>query len=107
MNGFETTLLRLSGVPQSTIDEVEKALPAVAALLKLYKQNEALIQKLLAVVAEAQPLVTQATPVINQALLEINAALPAAQDVIAFLQATPPAAPTAVDIMEQQGSGPT
>lgn len=105
MNGIETTLLRLGGVPQDTIDEVEKALPSVAALLTLYKQNQDLITKLLSVAQEAQPLLAKATPLLNQALLEVNKVLPAAQDIVSYLQDRGQS--TTVDIADRQGSGPT
>ena len=107
MNGIETTVLRLAGVPQATIDEVEKAIPSVAALLNLFKQNEGLIKKILAVANEAQPLLAQVLPLINQALVEIDSILPAAQDVITYLQTKQVDVPTTTDIMSQQGSGPT
>jgi hypothetical protein len=106
MNGIEVTVLRLAGVPQSTIDEVEKAIPSTAALLNLIKQNQNLINKILAVVAEAQPLLVQALPLVNQAVVEINSVLPAAQDVLAFLQ-TKQTSDTTVIADNQQGSGPT
>ena len=107
MNGVESTLLRLAGVPQATIDEVEKAVPTVAALLNLIKQNQDLLNKIVAVVTEAQPLLAQALPLDNQAIIEIDSVLPAAQDILAYLQTKPADVPSTVDIMTQQGSGPT
>ena len=78
--------LGLAGVPQATIAEIEKAAPTVAALLKLFKDNQSLIAKIEAVAAEAAPLVIQALPLIKQAQAELMIVLPAAQDVVAFIQ---------------------
>lgn len=78
--------LGLAGVPQTTIDEVEKATPGAAALLKLFKDNQPLIAKIEAVATEAAPLVMQAMPLIKQAQTELQIVLPAVQDVIAFIQ---------------------
>lgn len=107
MNGVETTLLRLGGVPQATIDEVEKALPSAAALVKLVQDNAALIQEIIDLANKAQPLLAQALPLVNQAIIEIDSVLPAAQDILAYLQTKPADVPSTVDIMTQQGSGPT
>lgn len=85
MNGLETTLLRIGGVPQSTIDELEKAMPAAAALVKLVKDNDVLIQQIIDFANKAQPLLTKALPLLDQAMSEVEAVLPAAQDIIAFL----------------------
>lgn len=79
-------MLGMAGVPQETISEIEKAAPTAAALLKLLKDNDALIRKIVAVVGEAEPLIAQAAPLVNQALAEVRAIMPAAQDVIAFIQ---------------------
>ena len=76
---------RMAGVPQELIDEVEKAAPQTAALLKLVKDNQDLLLKL-------EALVTAATP-------EIMALIPTAQDVLKFIQAqqaTPQQAPKPV-----------
>ena len=78
--------LGLAGVPQATIAEVEQASPAAAALLKLIKDNQPLIAKIEAVVTEATPLVVQALPLIKQAQAELLIVMPAAQDVVAFIQ---------------------
>ena len=86
MNGFEQLLLRANGMSQETIDEIEKALPTAAALLKLVRDNQILIGRIVALANEAQPLISQAMPLIDQAVTEINAILPAAQDLVAFLQ---------------------
>lgn len=86
MNGIEATLLRLAGVPQTTIDEVEKALPHTAALLTLVRNNQDLLQRVAALLTEAQPLLVQVVPLINKALPEVLAIAPAAQDVVTFLQ---------------------
>ena len=77
--------LGLAGVPSATIAEVEKASPAVAALLKLFKDNQPLLTKIEALLAEATPLVTQALPLLKQAQSEIVAVMPAAQDIVAFI----------------------
>lgn len=77
---------QMAGVPQATIDEVEKAAPATAALLKLFKDNQPLIAKIEAVAAEAAPLVTQALPLIKQAQAELMIVMPAAMDIVAFVQ---------------------
>ena len=76
---------RMAGVPQDLIDEVEKAAPQTAALLKLVKDNQDLLLKL-------EALVTAATP-------EIMALIPTAQDVLKFIQtqqASPQQAPKPV-----------
>ena len=92
MNGIENTLLRIAGMPQATIDEIEKATPAAAALIKLAKDNDALIREIVDLTTKAQPLLAQAIPLVNQAMIEIEALLPAAQDVLAFVNK--PAAPS-------------
>lgn len=79
-------MLGLAGVPSELTAEVEKVAPTAAALLKLVKDNEALIRKIAAVATEAQPLIAQAMPLVNQAAAEIKIIMPAAQDVIAFIQ---------------------
>ena len=56
---------------------------------------------------KAQPLLAQALPLVNQAIIEIDSVLPAAQDILAYLQTKPADVPSTVDIMTQQGSGPT
>ena len=79
-------MLGIAGVPSELIAEVEKVAPTVAALLKLVKDNDALIRKIDAVIIEAQPLLAQALPLINQAAAEMKIIMPAAQDVVAFIQ---------------------
>lgn len=79
-------MLGLAGVPRELIAEIENVAPNAAALLKLAKDNEALLRKIGAVATEAQPLLTQALPLINQAAVEVKVLMPAAQDVIAFIQ---------------------
>jgi hypothetical protein len=79
-------MLGMAGVPSELIAEVEKVAPTAAALLKLAKDNDALIRKIGAVMTEAQPLLAQALPLINQAAAEVKVLMPAAQDVIAFIQ---------------------
>ena len=85
--------LRIAGMPSETIDEIDKAMPGTAALIKLVKDNEQLVRDIVALAADAQPLLARAQPllakaipVIKQAMPEIEALLPTAQDVIAFLQ---------------------
>lgn len=107
MNGIENVLLRISGMPQSTIDEIEKATPAAAALIKLAQDNDTLIHEIVDLAAKAQPLLAQVAPLVNQAIIEIEALLPAARDLLAFLNAPPAPVPTADDIRNQQGAGPT
>lgn len=87
-------------MPSETIDEIDKAMPGTAALIKLAKDNEQLFRDIVALatdaqplLARAQPLLTKALPVIKQAMPEIEALLPTAQDVIAFLQKQRAAAP--------------
>ena len=91
---------RLAGVPQETIDAVEAAAPHTAALLQTFKDHEdliaqgkALLDKFGPVLAEATPLIAQVqvfyaklSPLIGPAMKEIDAIMPAAQDVIAFIQ---------------------
>ena len=91
---------KLAGVPQQTIDEVESAVPHTAKLLQLFKDHEdlilqgkALLDKFSPVIAEAMPLIAQAqafyaklSPLITPAMKEIDAIMPAAQDVVAFVQ---------------------
>ena len=93
--------LRLGGVPQSTIDEIEKASPAAADLVKMVKNNQVLIGKIAAFAAEAKPtldkaaalyieaspLINQVTPLVNQAWIDVKDILPAAQDILALLKA--------------------
>ena len=96
MNSAEQLLLRIDGMPQKTIDEIEAATPHVAALVKMVKDNMPLAQKIAAVFTEVQPLFAQVAPLIAPALGEIQAVLPAADDVLAFLkeqQGQLPAAP--------------
>jgi len=90
----------LAGVPQQTIDEVEAAVPHTAKLLQTFKDHEdliiqgkALLDKFGPVIAEAMPLIVQAqafyakvSPLIAPAIKEIDAIMPAAQDVLTFLQ---------------------
>ena len=91
---------RLAGVPQATIDEVEKAAPHMAVLLRLLKDNEPLIKQAQAFVAKVQPIITEAqpmlteamalyakaSPLIKSAMVEFDAIMPAAQDVVAFIE---------------------
>ena len=84
---------RLAGVPQETIDEVEKAAPHTAKLLKTFKDNEDLLVQAAALIDQAQPLIAKAqalysklAPLIGPAMAEIDAVMPAAQDVVAFIQ---------------------
>ena len=93
--------LRIAGMPRETIDEINKAMPSTAALLKLIKDNDALIKQIIQLAGEAQPLLVQALPVIKQAMSEIDAVLPAAQDVVAFLQKQ-----SATDTVDVPGSVP-
>jgi Asp/Glu/hydantoin racemase len=102
---------RLVGVPQATIDEVENALPQMAKLLQLFKDNEDLIVQGAALAAEAQPLIAAAlafyakiVPLINPVLAEIDAVTPAAKDVIAFLQKQQVPA-TTVPLADRFGAG--
>ena len=78
--------LRLAGMPQQTIDELNGSLPAAASLIKLFKDNEPLIRKFQALAAEAQPLIDASVPLLRPAMAELDALLPAAQDVVAFLK---------------------
>ncbi len=99
MNGLEALLLRIDGMPQATIDEIEKATPAVAALIKTARANMPDLQALAALAVKAQPLLAKFAPLVQPALAEINTMLPAAQDVVAFLNsqsqkaAAPPPSP--------------
>ena len=91
---------RLAGVPQQTIDEVEAAVPHTAKLLQTFKDHEdlivqgkALIDKFGPLITEAMPLIAQAqafyaklAPLIGSAMKEIDAVMPAAKDVVAFVQ---------------------
>ena len=84
-------MLSLAGLPQQTIDEIEKASPAAAALLKLANDNQQLIADIVALANKAQPLIAKAMPLINQATAEIKIVLPAAIDVLKFMnQPKPP-----------------
>ena len=98
---------RLAGVPQQTIDEVYAAAPHTAKLMQIFKDHEdliiqgkALADKFAPIIAEAQPLVAQAlvfyaklAPLIPPALKELDAVLPAAKDVVAFVQSQQQSAP--------------
>ena len=86
MNALETIALRMDGMPQDTIDEVAKALPAAAALIQHIQNNGDLVQKWLALINESQPLMPRTLVLVNEAIKEIDAILPAAQKVAAFLQ---------------------
>lgn len=91
---------RLAGVPQSTIDEVDAAAPHTAKLLQMFKEHEglitegkALLDKFGPVIAEAMPLIVQAqafyakvSPLIGPAIKELDAVMPAASDMVAFVQ---------------------
>lgn len=91
---------RLAGVPQKTIDEVNVAAPHTAVLMQAFKDHEdlivqgaALLEKIRPVLAEIQPLLGQAqvfyakiAPLIGPVLKEIDVIMPAAQDLIAFIQ---------------------
>ena len=87
--------LRLAGLPQATIDEIEKAAPATADLIKILRDNDQLIRKIGALYAEAKPLIDQAIPIVQKAYAELQTILPAAQDVAAFISAQqkPPSVP--------------
>lgn len=90
----------LAGVPQKTIDEVHAAAPHTANLIQIFKdhqdlivQGKALLDKFGPVITEAMPLITQSqafyaklAPLIAPAMKEINAIMPAATDVVAFVQ---------------------
>lgn len=100
MNGLINTLLRISGLPQESIDKISAASPAAAALVTLVKDNEPLIRdvgafyieakpaidKAVALYAQAKPLIDRATPLVPKAWADIEAILPAAEDVLNFLQ---------------------
>ena len=106
---------RLAGVPQETIDEVNAAAPHTAKLLQTFKDHEdlivqgkALLDKMSPVIAAAMPLLAQAqafyaklSPLIAPAMKEIDAVMPAAQDVVKFLQSQNQPAPP------QDGYAPT
>lgn len=78
--------LGLAGVPQKTIQDIEKSAPAAAALLKLFQDNQVLISKIEALAVEAAPLITQAMPLIQQAQIELKILIPTAEEIIAFVQ---------------------
>lgn len=109
---------RLAGVPQKTIDEVEAAAPHTAALMQAFKdhedlivQGQALLNKFGPVIAEAMPLIVQAqtfyakvSPLIGPAMVELDAIMPAAQDIVAFVNAqNKPAEPAPT--IERGGDG--
>ena len=79
-------MLGLAGVPSELIAEVEKVAPNAAALLKLANDNAALLDEIRATATKAAPLIVKAIPLINAAAVEIKVLMPAAQDVIAFIQ---------------------
>ena len=79
-------MLGMAGVPSELIAEVEKVAPNAAALLKLANDNAGLLDEIRATATKAAPLLTKAIPLINAAAVEIKIILPAAQDVIAFIQ---------------------
>ena len=95
---------RLAGVPQETIDEIEKASPAAADLVRLIKDNQELIGKGAALIEEAKPLldkaaalylqasplIERATPLFNKAWTDVQTILPAAADVLAFIKSQQP-----------------
>ena len=105
MNGLETTLLRLYGIPQETIDEIDKSLPAVAALVKLAQDNEDLIRQVMKVAAEAQPLAAQMLPLIDKAMVEVQTVLPAIKDIIAFEHRPPAPAVDIAALRDAAGTG--
>ena len=84
---------RLAGVPQETIDAVEAAAPHTAKLLQTFKDNEDLIVQGKALLDELSPVITRAmafyaklSPLIGPAMQEIDTIMPAAQDLVAFIQ---------------------
>ena len=83
-------MLGLAGVPSELITEVEKVAPNAAALLKLAQDNAALLDEIRATATKAAPLIAKAMPLMNAAAVEINVIMPAAQDVIAFIQKMTP-----------------
>ena len=66
-------IARLAGVPDDLITEVEKAAPTAAALLQLVKDNQDTLNRLVTL--------------LPQAVKEAEALIPAAQDVLKFMQA--------------------
>lgn len=62
--------LGLAGLPEKTIQELDKQLPALERLMALVKQ--------------AEPLITQLSPIYQRALPDIIAVTPLIQELIAF-----------------------
>jgi hypothetical protein len=68
----------LGGVPDSTIEEVEKTAPAMARLMRAAKQLQPILVK-------AQPLIDETEPIVRAAYPDFVACLPTAEDIIAFI----------------------
>lgn len=91
-------MLELAGVPNELVAEVEKSAPNAAALLKLIKDNQALLDEIRTTATKTAPLITQAIPLINQAAAEIKSLMPVAQDIVAFIQKQKQSAATPSDL---------
>ena len=100
LTGLEMEALRLYGLPQEAIDEINAALPAAERMVILINQAQPMIDEALALFAKAQPIIAQAN-------VELKTIMPAAMAVRAFLQArgTPSPIVSETALREATGTG--
>ena len=58
--------LGLAGMPESTIEELDKQLPALQRLAAALKQAEPIVGQLLPIIVKAYPDVVAVTPLVQQ-----------------------------------------
>ena len=81
MNGFIEFILRTAGLPDATLADLEKEMPALARIAGAAKQLEPIFNK-------PQPLaqhIEQATPILKAAYPDIVAAAPTIEELVEFI----------------------
>lgn len=83
MDGTVDFFLKMAGVPDNVVADLDKSAPALAQLVALAKQLEPIFNK-------SQPLaahIAQAAPLVKAAVPAITSVLPTVEELVAFATA--------------------
>ena len=83
MNGIIDFGLKMAGLPDNVVADLDQSAPSLAKLVALAKQLEPIINKPQTLAQH----IAQATPIIKAAIPDIMAVLPTVEELVAFATA--------------------
>jgi hypothetical protein len=81
MNGFIEFILRTAGLPEATLADLEKEMPALARIVAAAKQLEPIFNKPQTLAKHIE----QATPILKAAYPDVIAAAPTVEELVEFI----------------------